>query len=386
MKALEILFSSFLLFFFLRPAGAFQNHCSPNGLEVHFPFYINGSSSGRCGFSQGFGLTCKNSQPVLKLPSAGDFIVQSIKYNIQEIRIKDPGNCIPKRLLNFSLSDSPFQEAPRRQRNLRLLSCNMDNSTEFSEEFELWSNDCVNETNHTIVALDESRSTEASFSYYLHSQCKEIKTVLVSVSRFGSLELKWDEPNCGACEQEGITCGFKRGTDSEIESSKSSSHGLPRSAKYGLIIGIGIPGLLCLIGISCCICGRIRTYARRRHRSDTDFAISIGPLPAVVMMGLDGPTIESYPKTVLGESMRLPKPSDGTCPICLSEYQPKDTIRTIPECNHCFHVDCVDEWLKMNPTCPVCRNSPDASSLGTPCSSVSSSAILSSSPSSTSLS
>ncbi|RVX04092.1 putative RING-H2 finger protein ATL69 [Vitis vinifera] len=162
--------------------------------------------------------------------------------------------------------------------------------------------------------------------------------------------------------------------------------GLPRSAKYGLIIGIGIPGLLCLIGISCCICGRIRTYARRRHRSDTDFAISIGPLPAVVMMGLDGPTIESYPKTVLGESMRLPKPSDGTCPICLSEYQPKDTIRTIPECNHCFHVDCVDEWLKMNPTCPVCRNSPDASSLGTPCSSVSSSAILSSSPSSTSLS
>lgn len=225
MKALEILFSSFLLFFFLRPAGACQNHCSLNGPEVHFPFYINGSSSCGCGFSQGFGLTCNNSQPVLKLPSAGDFIVQSIRYDTQRIRIKDPDNCIPKRLLNFSLSDSPFQEAPRRQRNLRLLSCNMDNSTEFSEEFELWSNDCVNETNHTIVALDESRSTEASFSYYLHSQCKEIKTVLVSVSRFGSLELKWDEPNCGACEQEGITCGFKRGTDSEIESSKASSHG-----------------------------------------------------------------------------------------------------------------------------------------------------------------
>ena len=57
--------------------------------------------------------------------------------------------------------------------------------------------------------------------------------------------------------------------------------------------------------------------ARRRHLSDTDFAISIGPLPAMAVMGLDGPTIEYYPKTVLGQSMRLPKPSGGTCPICL---------------------------------------------------------------------
>ena len=222
MKALEILFSSFLLFFFLRPAGACQNHCSLNGPEVHFPFYINGSSSGRCGFSQGFGLTCNKSQPVLKLPSAGDFIVQSIRYDRQRISIKDPDNCIPKRLLNFSLSDSPFQEAPRRQRYLRLLSCHMDNSTEFLKQSEFWSNTCVNETNHAIVAVeDESRNME----FLLPGQCQKIKRVSVSVSWRGSLELKWDEPNCGACEQEGGTCGFKRGTDSEIECSKASSHG-----------------------------------------------------------------------------------------------------------------------------------------------------------------
>ncbi|PIN09209.1 hypothetical protein CDL12_18215 [Handroanthus impetiginosus] len=86
--------------------------------------------------------------------------------------------------------------------------------------------------------------------------------------------------------------------------------------------------------------------------------------------GLDRPTIESYPTTVLGESRRLPNPSDGTCPICLSDYQPKETLRSIPECNHYFHADCIDEWLKLNGTCPLCRNSPEGS-IATPSSSMS---------------
>ncbi|KAG4392581.1 hypothetical protein AAZX31_04G155700 [Glycine max] len=42
--------------------------------------------------------------------------------------------------------------------------------------------------------------------------------------------------------------------------------GLSRSAKYGLAIGVGIPGLLCLIGISCCICGKL---TNRPHSVDS---------------------------------------------------------------------------------------------------------------------
>lgn len=138
--------------------------------------------------------------------------------------------------------------------------------------------------------------------------------------------------------------------------------GFPRSAKYGLIIGVGIPGLLCLIGLLCLASGKIQAAMSRRHFSGTDLAISIGSQPITITMGLDGSIIESYPKTILGESRRLSKPNDYTCSICLSDYQPKDTIRTIPECNHCFHIDCIDEWLKINTTCPVCRNSPFKSS------------------------
>lgn len=129
---------------------------------------------------------------------------------------------------------------------------------------------------------------------------------------------------------------------------------------------MGIPGLLFLIGLGCYICGKFKAFARP-NRPSSNLSLSMGHQPTSAVAGLDGPTIESFPKTLLGESRRLPKPNDTTCAICLSEYQPKETIRTIPDCSHFFHANCIDEWLKLNATCPVCRNSPeDSSATSTP--------------------
>lgn len=140
---------------------------------------------------------------------------------------------------------------------------------------------------------------------------------------------------------------------------------------------MGIPGLLCLIGFSCFICGKIKMMRHRGWNTHIPSTISLEPIPFV--MGLDGATIEKYPKTLLGESGRLLKPNDNTCAICLSEYEPKETLRSIPECNHYFHADCIDEWLKMNGTCPVCRNSPASSTVTPSFSSLSPTSSLSSS-------
>ncbi|KAI3721729.1 hypothetical protein L2E82_32747 [Cichorium intybus] len=46
------------------------------------------------------------------------------------------------------------------------------------------------------------------------------------------------------------------------------------------------------------------------------------------------------------------------CSICLADYKPADVIRLLPECGHLFHLSCIDTWLKVHPTCPVCRTSP----------------------------
>ncbi|WAR02755.1 BB-like protein [Mya arenaria] len=40
--------------------------------------------------------------------------------------------------------------------------------------------------------------------------------------------------------------------------------------------------------------------------------------------------------------------------VCLEKYKTGDAQKTLP-CIHIFHKSCIDEWLKNNATCPVCR-------------------------------
>ncbi|MBA0620597.1 hypothetical protein Godav_006298, partial [Gossypium davidsonii] len=58
------------------------------------------------------------------------------------------------------------------------------------------------------------------------------------------------------------------------------------------------------------------------------------------------------------------------CSICLCEYRESEMLRMMPECRHCFHVTCIDAWLKLNGSCPVCRNSPLPTPISTPLSEV----------------
>ncbi|KAK1409716.1 hypothetical protein QVD17_36245 [Tagetes erecta] len=77
--------------------------------------------------------------------------------------------------------------------------------------------------------------------------------------------------------------------------------------------------------------------------------------------GLDDEVIVTFPTFVYSEAMMQPHKGDGNnsgCSVCLSEYKAADVVRLLPECGHLFHVGCIDTWLKVNATCPVCRNSP----------------------------
>ncbi|KAJ6357738.1 hypothetical protein OIU78_005560 [Salix suchowensis] len=46
---------------------------------------------------------------------------------------------------------------------------------------------------------------------------------------------------------------------------------------------------------------------------------------------------------------------DGTCAICLNEFEEGEELRILPECLHSYHVDCIDMWLHSHTNCPMCR-------------------------------
>ncbi|EOY27407.1 Uncharacterized protein TCM_029258 [Theobroma cacao] len=43
------------------------------------------------------------------------------------------------------------------------------------------------------------------------------------------------------------------------------------------------------------------------------------------------------------------------CVVCLSKVSKGEKLRALPICHHSFHVHCIDAWLKVRPTCPLCR-------------------------------
>ncbi|KAM7268204.1 hypothetical protein ACFE04_010370 [Oxalis oulophora] len=147
---------------------------------------------------------------------------------------------------------------------------------------------------------------------------------------------------------------------------------------YGIAIAVSILILISTIMLASYICVKINANGILRHGINNNIDSGVDSenstrQHSTTLVGVGGGLnglvrldIEAYPKIVLGESKRLPKPNNGPCSICLGEYRAKDKIRCIPECNHCFHVDCVDEWLKMSATCPLCRNSPAITPVTTP--------------------
>ncbi|XAR52225.1 hypothetical protein NMG60_11020173 [Bertholletia excelsa] len=315
--------------------------CRRGEPEIRFPFWLEALQPKSCGYP-GFKLSCDGSnRTVVHLPGSGLFGVQIIDYGTQEIWVNDPGDYT---LFNCSSNFRQYRFAPI---------------------------GCMSRSGYTVFATSSVRVIRMLSST---SVCGLVATVAVPVelrsfqevvsSDLGDdLRLAWTEPRCGQCEWRGGRCGIKNDSSLELVCLTTSRPGLSRSARYAITVGAGVPALLFAIGLVCFICGKIKYSGggHRRWNAVADLTFAAAPQPSTSISGLDGPTIESFPKVVLGESRRLPKPDHATCSICLCEYKPKDTLRSIPECQHCFHAECIDEWLRLNATCPVCRTSPERS-------------------------
>ncbi|XP_027342497.1 E3 ubiquitin-protein ligase At1g63170 [Abrus precatorius] len=65
------------------------------------------------------------------------------------------------------------------------------------------------------------------------------------------------------------------------------------------------------------------------------------------------------------EKERVISGEDAVCCICLAKYADDEELRELP-CFHVFHVACVDKWLKINASCPLCKSEVGPSNGGSP--------------------
>ncbi|XP_073154843.1 putative RING-H2 finger protein ATL21A [Henckelia pumila] len=305
------------LFLFLSVVHA-QNDCPTSycytaGLSIRFPFWLKGQLPPQKCSLPGFDLSCIDRKTYLNIPYSGGFYVDSIYYSLKLITLSDPGNCLARRLLSLNLSSSPFKA--NSYENYTLYSCPRSRASSIGVI------DCLSNSSTAIVALNVYRT----FYFQDVSMCKKIITVPVpSYVSFlptyefpVTIDLTWIAPD---------TSGTGAG----------AAHG----RTYVFLVPLLAISVLILF-ISCCVC--------MRRRDESWYS------GTQTNRGLDESTIETYRKMTISENRLIPGSNDITCAICLEDYVRNDTLRFMPGCEHCFHVECIDKWLRMNRRCPICR-------------------------------
>lgn len=68
--------------------------------------------------------------------------------------------------------------------------------------------------------------------------------------------------------------------------------------------------------------------------------------------GLSGDSLNKLPHHMVLKGM---KAEDTFCAICLQDIEVGEVARSLPRCDHTFHLICVDKWLVKNDSCPICR-------------------------------
>ncbi|XP_022896471.1 RING-H2 finger protein ATL22-like [Olea europaea var. sylvestris] len=234
--------------------------------------------------------------------------------------------------MSLNLSSSPFTAVS--YQNYTFLSCPRNQATSFTGLTTAI--DCLSNLTTRILA---TRYQSEVMRLYM---CKKIITLPVPVSYLYEhglplkLELTWNVSSfnnpVGASNHQSV---FRITTVSFLS------------------VALIVPALIiCLV---CCI----SMMRRENHRGgDTISTSAEVALSMNVAAGLDESMIESYEKVTIGESRRIPGPNGITCTICLADYGPKEIVKLMPECEHCFHVECIDKWLRTSSNSPICRNSP----------------------------
>ncbi|KAK6929330.1 Zinc finger, RING-type [Dillenia turbinata] len=126
-----------------------------------------------------------------------------------------------------------------------------------------------------------------------------------------------------------------------------------------LVLFIGVASAALVVAVYHCV--SVGWCARRRPRpsppSEQRLVSTQRQIPSSIESSIiDLIPIHKYKKT--RDLGRGDDEDDGTCAICLCEFEEGEDLRMMPECLHFFHAPCIDMWLYSHVTCPLCRATP----------------------------
>lgn len=77
---------------------------------------------------------------------------------------------------------------------------------------------------------------------------------------------------------------------------------------------------------------------------------------AAAAKGMPATAIAALPVTAFTEHTIADASGEPIgCSVCLQDFEAGETVRSLPECGHTFHLPCIDVWLLRHASCPLCR-------------------------------
>ncbi|KAK1273145.1 NEP1-interacting protein 1 [Acorus gramineus] len=72
--------------------------------------------------------------------------------------------------------------------------------------------------------------------------------------------------------------------------------------------------------------------------------------------GLSKELVDEIPKITITAENNIDSSGERTCcSVCLQDFQTGEVARSLPHCQHIFHLSCIDGWLMRHGSCPLCR-------------------------------
>ncbi|KAK6260935.1 hypothetical protein SCA6_015409, partial [Theobroma cacao] len=191
--------------------------CSEEGPPIRFPFRLKDRQAESCGYP-GFELSCsEKNETLIEIPKSGQFFVAKIDYDDQKIYMGDPQGCMARRLINLTLTTSPFTIFGNHS---ILLNCSSR-----IEKQDVVHIDCLSSSSHPVYGVSDSTYVSQDLlscrpiADVTPSYIDDIQSLMgESYSLYNFTKLSWKIPVCGSdCRIRGGKCRFKSYNSLEVE-------------------------------------------------------------------------------------------------------------------------------------------------------------------------